>query len=63
MNVALRADAAAPPASSTVALTAGLVAGGAVGLYEMFFGHLFATNNALVWTLPLVTYIFLALMS
>lgn len=44
-------------------IAAGLVAGGAVGLYEMFFGHLFATNSSLVWTLPLVTYIFLALMS
>ncbi len=44
-------------------IAAGLVAGGAVGLYEMFFGHLFATNSSLVWTLPLITYIFLALMS
>ncbi|AGA32662.1 Polysulfide reductase, NrfD [Thioalkalivibrio nitratireducens DSM 14787] len=44
-------------------IAVGLVAGGAVGLYEMFFGHLFATNSALVWTLPLITYIFLALMS
>ena len=41
----------------------GLVLGGSVGLYEMFFGHLFATNSALVWTLPLVTYVFLALAS
>jgi hypothetical protein len=46
-----------------ILIAAGLVAGGAVGLYEMFFGHLFATNSALVWTLPLITYIFLALMS
>jgi len=46
-----------------ILIAAGLVAGGAVGLYEMFFGHLFATNSSLVWTLPLVTYIFLALMS
>ncbi|TVP82197.1 polysulfide reductase [Thioalkalivibrio sp.] len=44
-------------------IAAGLVAGGAMGLYEMFLGHVFATNSALVWTLPLVTYIFLALMS
>lgn len=41
----------------------GLLVGGAFGLYEIFFGHLFATNSALVWTLPLITYIFLALMS
>jgi hypothetical protein len=46
-----------------ILIAAGLVAGGAVGLYEMFFGHLFATNHSLVWTLPLITYIFLALMS
>ena len=41
----------------------GLALGGSVGHYEMFFGHLFATNSALVWTLPLVTYVFLALAS
>lgn len=40
-----------------------LAGGGAVGAYQMFGGHLFATNDALVWTLPLITYIFLALMS
>lgn len=41
----------------------GLVLGGGVGLYEVFAGHLFATNDAMVWTLPLVTYVFLALTS
>lgn len=44
-------------------IVVGLVAGGAVGIHEMFIGHWFATNSSLVWTLPLVTYIFLALMS
>ncbi len=44
-------------------IVVGLVVGGAVGLYEIFVGHSFATNSALVWTLPLVTYIYLALMS
>jgi hypothetical protein len=44
-------------------IAVGLVAGGAVGIHEMFIGHWFATNSSLVWTLPLVTYIFLALMS
>jgi len=44
-------------------IAVGLIAGGAVGFYEIFLGHLFATNHALVWTLPLVAYIFLALMS
>jgi hypothetical protein len=58
-NVSLR-DFLTP---TWILIAAGLVAGGAVGLYEMFFGHLFATNSALVWTLPLITYIFLALMS
>ncbi|MBS0002724.1 MAG: polysulfide reductase [Thioalkalivibrio sp.] len=48
---------------SWLLIVLGLMIGGAIGLYEMFFGHLFAANNALVWTLPLVTYIFLALMS
>jgi len=58
-NVTLK-DFATP---AWILIVVGLVAGGTVGLYEMFFGHLFATNNALVWTLPLVVYIFLALMS
>lgn len=44
-------------------MAAGLVVGGAVGLYEMFVGHLLATNQVLVWTTPLITYIFLALAS
>lgn len=58
-NVSLR-DFATP---TWILIAVGLVAGGMVGVYEMFFGHLFATNHALVWTLPLVAYIFLALMS
>jgi molybdopterin-containing oxidoreductase family membrane subunit len=41
----------------------GLVFGGAVALWEVFVSHSFATNDGLVWSLPLVTYIFLALMS
>ncbi len=49
------------PAWAVIGL--GLVLGGSVGIYEMFFGHLFATNSALVWTLPLVVYVFLALAS
>ncbi|MCA1790861.1 MAG: polysulfide reductase [Thioalkalivibrio sp.] len=44
-------------------IVVGLLVGGAAGLYEMFLGHSFATNSAMVWTLPLVTYVFLALMS
>lgn len=41
----------------------GLVIGGGVGLYEMFVGHVLATTQVVVWTTPLVTYIFLALAS
>jgi len=41
----------------------GLALGGYVAVMEMFVGHFFATNQVLVWTLPLITYIFLALMS
>ena len=44
-------------------MAAGLAVGGGVGLYEMFVGHLLATNHVLVWTTPLITYIFLALAS
>jgi hypothetical protein len=58
-NVSFR-DFATP---TWILIAVGLAAGGTVGLYEMFFGHLLATNHALVWTLPLVVYIFLALMS
>ncbi len=41
----------------------GLALGGYVAVMEMFVGHFLATNQVLVWTLPLITYIFLALMS
>lgn len=61
MNTSIRLNDFLTP--TWLFIIAGLVVGGAVGLYEVFFGHAFATNNALVWTLPLVVYIFLALMS
>ena len=41
----------------------GLFVGGNVGLYEMFGGHLLATSQVMVFTTPLVGYIFLALAS
>jgi hypothetical protein len=41
----------------------GLVIGGAVGLYEMFVGHVLATTQVVVFTTPLVVYIWLALAS
>lgn len=41
----------------------GLVVGGGVGLYEMFVGHVLATTQVMVFTTPLVVYIFLALAS
>jgi hypothetical protein len=41
----------------------GVLVGGTVAIMEMFVGHYFATNQVMVWTLPLITYIFLALMS
>ena len=41
----------------------GLVIGGGVALYEMFIGHILATTNVVVWTMPLITYWFLALSS
>ncbi|AHE98799.1 NrfD/PsrC family molybdoenzyme membrane anchor subunit [Thioalkalivibrio paradoxus] len=46
-----------------ILIAVGLVAGGALALYEWLFGPLFSTANALVWTLPRITYVFLALMS
>lgn len=42
---------------------AGLLFGGYFAVEEWFIGPSFATNDGLVWTLPLVTYIFLALAS
>ncbi|MCW8329188.1 hypothetical protein MD588_10255 [Photobacterium sp. SDRW27] len=42
---------------------AGLLFGGYFAVEEWFVGPSFATNDGLVWTLPLVTYIFLALAS
>ncbi len=44
-------------------VAAGLAVGGGVGLYEMYVGHLLATNQVVVWTTPLISYIFLALAS
>ncbi len=41
----------------------GLVIGGGVGLYEMFVGHVLATTQVMVFTTPLIVYIFLALAS
>ena len=42
---------------------AGLLFGAYFAIGELFVGGKFATNNGMIWTLPLVTYIFLALMS
>ncbi|TNF98130.1 MAG: polysulfide reductase, partial [Gammaproteobacteria bacterium] len=42
---------------------AGLLFGAYFAVDELFIGGSFNTNNGLIWTLPLVTYIFLALMS
>lgn len=42
---------------------AGLLFGGYFAFEELIVGPAFATNDGLVWTLPLVTYIFLALTS
>jgi hypothetical protein len=41
----------------------GLIVGGTVGLYEVFVGHVLATTQAVVFTTPLVVYIWLALAS
>lgn len=41
----------------------GLVVGGSVGLYEMFFGHVLATTQVVVFTTPLIIYIAMALAS
>jgi molybdopterin-containing oxidoreductase family membrane subunit len=41
----------------------GLLIGAGFAANELVVGHSFVTNHALVWTLPLVTYVFLALMS
>ena len=49
------------PAWALIVLGVGI--GGIVAIMEMFVGHFFATNQVLVWTLPLITYIFLALIS
>lgn len=42
---------------------AGLLFGGYFAVEELVIGPFFSTNDGLVWTLPLVTYIFLALTS
>ena len=42
---------------------AGLLFGAYFAIGELSVGGRFATNNGMIWTLPLVTYIFLALMS
>ncbi|MEH6534213.1 MAG: hypothetical protein V7735_23165 [Photobacterium frigidiphilum] len=42
---------------------AGLLFGGYFAIEEWFIGPSFATNDGMVWTLPLVAYIFLALTS
>ncbi len=41
----------------------GLLFGAYFAIGELSVGGRFATNNGMIWTLPLVTYIFLALMS
>ncbi|WP_140919651.1 polysulfide reductase NrfD family protein [Limnobaculum xujianqingii] len=41
----------------------GVAAGGYVAIDEWFFQSSFRTNDGIVWTLPLISYIFLALMS
>jgi hypothetical protein len=41
----------------------GLIIGGSVGLYEVFVGHVLATTQVVVFTTPLVVYIWLALAS
>ena len=41
----------------------GLIVGGSVGLYEMFFSHVFATTQAVTLTTPLIIYIAMALAS
>jgi len=41
----------------------GLIIGGGVGLYEMFGSHILATTQVVVFTTPLVVYIWLALAS
>ena len=46
-----------------ILIIGGLAVGGVFAIRELVVGHTFATNHGLVWTLPLVTYIFLALMS
>lgn len=42
---------------------AGIAVGGYVAIDEWFFQSSFQTNDSIVWTLPLISYIFLALMS
>jgi len=44
-------------------IAAGLLFGAYFAIGELAVGGRFATNNGMIWTLPLVTYIFLALMS
>ncbi len=46
-----------------VIAAAGLLFGGYFAIEELFIRPSFVTNDALVWTLPLVTYVFLALAS
>jgi len=42
---------------------AGCLFGGFFAIEEWFFHSSFKTNDSMIWTLPLITYIFLALMS
>lgn len=42
---------------------AGSLFGGFFAIEEWFFHSSFNTNDSMIWTLPLITYIFLALMS
>ncbi|NNJ95426.1 MAG: polysulfide reductase [Halobacteria archaeon] len=44
-------------------IAAGLLFGAYFAIGELSVGGMLATNNGMIWTLPLVTYIFLALMS
>jgi len=44
-------------------IVTGLLFGAYFAIGELSVGGRFATNNGMIWTLPLVTYIFLALMS
>ncbi len=47
----------------TIIALAGLLFGGYFAVEEWFIEPIFATNDAMMWTLPLVVYIFLALAS